>query len=135
MAPKLAESRTGLGSGSFWLESVGNAGQSGNCYPCVVSPSQAPPGFGSLSSSQALGTWEPSTTPPSQSWFLLDSQLPSLRTWENCPGESKDWLWVIAEQIKGNPGHGSPLWGTGVRGVDLSSSPPGGGGGRTLAAC
>lgn len=68
MALGLAERRTGLGSGSLWLESVGNTGQSRNCSPCV-SPSQAPPELGSLSSSQALGTWEPSTAPPSQSLF------------------------------------------------------------------
>lgn len=69
MAPGLAESRTGLGSGSLWLETVGNTGQSGNCSPCI-SPSQTPPELGSLSSSQALGTWEPSTAPPFCSLFF-----------------------------------------------------------------
>ena len=49
-------SRTGLGSGLVWLESVGNKWTEQGLF-LQGPPPPSPTGLGSLSSSQALGTW------------------------------------------------------------------------------
>lgn len=87
----LAGNRTCLGSGSLWLEFVGNTGQRGNCFPCI-SPSQAPLELGSLSSSQALGTWEPSHCPsfPVPVFYWTHS-CPASGPGKIVPGILKDW--------------------------------------------
>lgn len=105
----LAGSRTCLGSSSLWLESVGNTGQRGNCSPCVSPLPGTPrawqpqffPGPGDL------GAFPPPLLP--SPCFLLDSQLPSLRTWENCPRsiERLAGCRLLPNRLEKNPGHGS----------------------------
>lgn len=94
-------SRTGLGSGLVWLESVGNKWTEQGLFlqgsPLPIThwawQPQLFPGPGDLGAFL--------TTLPQGPCFLLDSQLPSPRTWENCPKSTEKAGWKFMPSLLG----------------------------------
>lgn len=84
-APGLVGSRTGLGSGLLWLESVGNKGTEQGLFLQGAPLSSTPLGLAAVALPRPWGLGSISHNPSARPCFLLESQLPSLRTWENCP--------------------------------------------------